>query len=178
MLACGGGMFTTISSHDTLSCCSFPEPGLTLYANISKFNHVTVRSAQLQGTFTSQPVDGNLSVSISQILSYAEQYNAERHKGEHARLVWRTTTPELSLTSPELEDAAVSESAFRALQQHTAWEVSDTRPITEAVKKQFPSQLKWDNLHYLPVVYEQMNDLLLNMICDDNNRWSFGWSRD
>ena len=118
------------------------------------------------------PVEGNLSVNIAKILSFAEQFNAERHKGDLARLVWRTNTPAILQKCPELQEFEVSKAAFRALQQHQNWEVSDTRPITSAVERQFPSHLKWDNVHYLPVVYEQMNDLLLNMMCDSNNHWS------
>ncbi len=50
-------------------------------------------------------------------------------------------------------------------------QVMDVHAITEAAKDQ-RLRLQWDVMHFLPVVYEQMNDLLLNMLCDEHNRWA------
>ncbi len=46
----------------------------------------------------------------------------------------------------------------------------DAHVITEAAKEQ-RLRLQWDVMHFLPVVYEQMCDLLLNMLCDEDGHW-------
>lgn len=46
----------------------------------------------------------------------------------------------------------------------------DAHAITEAAKDQ-RLRLSYDVMHFLPVVYEQLNDMLLNMLCDERNHW-------
>ena len=45
------------------------------------------------------------------------------------------------------------------------WRLYDVGAVSEAAKAQGLA-LNWDNVHYVPLMYEQMNDLLLNMLCD------------
>ena len=50
-------------------------------------------------------------------------------------------------------------------------QVLDAHAITESAKEQ-RLRLQWDVMHFLPIVYEQMNDLLLNMLCDERGKWT------
>ncbi len=49
-------------------------------------------------------------------------------------------------------------------------QVLDAHAITESAKDQ-RLRLQWDVMHFLPIVYEQMNDLLLNTLCDERGKW-------
>lgn len=49
------------------------------------------------------------------------------------------------------------------------WHVYDARAMTEAALRQHLS-LMWDEMHFIPVMYEEQNNLLLNMLCDEEGQ--------
>ena len=54
-----------------------------------------------------------------------------------------------------------------------AWTVMDVRAITDAARAQnLYLNIPGDPLHFLPVGYEMMNDLLLNTVCDADAHWA------
>ena len=46
------------------------------------------------------------------------------------------------------------------------WEVLDGRAMTRAGAELQQLRIHWDKLHVLPFVYEEMNNVLLNKLCD------------
>lgn len=50
------------------------------------------------------------------------------------------------------------------------WELLDVRAITAQAKAQ-SLNLIWDPVHFLPVVYEEFNTVLLNVLCNDRNEF-------
>ena len=54
-----------------------------------------------------------------------------------------------------------------------AWGVTDVRAVTDAARAQkLYLNIPGDPLHFLPVGYEMMNDLLLNAVCDADAHWA------
>jgi len=54
-----------------------------------------------------------------------------------------------------------------------AWSVTDARAVTDAARAQkLYLNIPGDPLHFLPVGYEMMNDLLLNTVCDTDAHWA------
>ena len=51
------------------------------------------------------------------------------------------------------------------------WQLYDVRAITAQGKAQHMN-LFADKIHFSPVVYEEFNTLLLNMLCDDRNEFA------
>ncbi len=81
-------------------------------------------------------------------------------------LFWKTTTSRHGdRISPN--DAPTEAEARQALVP--PWRLYDVGAITERAKAQ-NLNLHWDNVHYVPLVYEQLNDLLLNQLCDTDLR--------
>lgn len=81
------------------------------------------------------------------------------------RLLWKTTT---SYNGDDPHRDEVLERADRGAKLHAPphFGVYDVRALTRQLQRQH-LKLNWDELHYLCVVYEQMNDVLLNMLCDE-----------
>jgi hypothetical protein len=49
-------------------------------------------------------------------------------------------------------------------------QVLDLRAITRSAAEQRLC-IEWDPVHFLPFVYEQFNDWLLNLLCDEDAAW-------
>ena len=52
----------------------------------------------------------------------------------------------------------------RALAIHHSWGNYDVRGLTQAADDQ-QLRLNWDTFHALPALNDQMNDVLLNLLC-------------
>jgi hypothetical protein len=50
------------------------------------------------------------------------------------------------------------------------WEVLDAYELTAAAARQ-GLDLYEDFVHFVPLVYEQINDVLLNALCDADGHW-------
>lgn len=48
------------------------------------------------------------------------------------------------------------------------WQLFDARAITAQANKQHLN-LFWNQLHFIPIVYEELNTVLLNTLCDESN---------
>lgn len=83
-------------------------------------------------------------------------------------LLWKTTT----VAADDLEPlyAAINANTVEAAMKSKAWTLYDVRSITEAAAHQ-GLDFMTDNLHFIPLMYEQFNDLLLNMVCSLDNTW-------
>lgn len=46
------------------------------------------------------------------------------------------------------------------------WEVLDVRALTKTAIRQGLNFYSFDQVHFHPAMYEQFNDLLLNMMCN------------
>ena len=92
------------------------------------------------------------------------------------RLLWKdmTNTQHDFFPNPnaykDVTTAQFHELTLEAAATQPAWEVYDVRAVTMAALEQKLS-FYWDNAHFIPVVYEQFNDLLLNMLCDEHLQW-------
>ncbi|KAK9845627.1 hypothetical protein WJX84_001488 [Apatococcus fuscideae] len=84
------------------------------------------------------------------------------------KLLWKTTT----VAADDLEPlyAAINANTVEAAMKSKAWTLYDVRSITEAAAHQ-GLDFMTDNLHFIPLMYEQFNDLLLNMVCNLDNTW-------
>ena len=51
------------------------------------------------------------------------------------------------------------------LDQHPPWELLDVRSLTKAALRQGLNLYSFDEVHFHPAMYEQLNDLLMNMLC-------------
>lgn len=61
--------------------------------------------------------------------------------------------------------AQMSEMVVELTKQVKDWGIIDVRAMTEAALRQGLSFYSFDELHFHAVVYAEMNDLLLNMLC-------------
>ncbi len=95
-------------------------------------------------------------------------------KLSETELFWKTTT--VSADDREPLYAIVNGIAVDAAIESKAWTLYDVRSITEAASRQ-GLDFMTDNLHFIPLMYEQFNDLLLNLLCDQDNQW-FGAAED
>lgn len=86
-----------------------------------------------------------------------------------ATLFWQPTTPKLGFDEPMMAySQAVDELETvvrQTIGQAARWQVLDVRSIAKASLNPQRLSFFWDGLHYLPVMYEQFNDLLLHMLC-------------
>lgn len=62
----------------------------------------------------------------------------------------------------------LNEAGSKAFATDGNWDIMDARIITQAAKNQ-GLNLYWDQMHFLPFVYEELNDVLLNMLCSPEN---------
>lgn len=81
------------------------------------------------------------------------------------QLFWKSTTPLREWTSKDGEIEAMEEDAREIAKASQLWKVLDIRAIAGAALKQ-KLDIYVDKSHFIPVVYEQFNDLLLNHICE------------
>lgn len=87
------------------------------------------------------------------------------------KLVWKTTTssnrrwPGLDPAWADCQDK-ISDVAVRVGKEE-GWTIFDARSVTEASNKQNLG-FYWDMHHFLPLVYDQLNDVLLNMACTED----------
>ena len=51
------------------------------------------------------------------------------------------------------------------------WQLHDTRAITAQAKAQHLN-LFTDHIHFIPLMYEEFNTLLLNLLCDERNEFA------
>jgi hypothetical protein len=51
------------------------------------------------------------------------------------------------------------------------WQLFDVRAITAQAKSQHLN-LFADTIHFIPIVYEELNTLLLNTVCDQRNEFA------
>ena len=82
-----------------------------------------------------------------------------------ARVIWRGLTP----TRPGFNDTVRYHSELEAFPpSHPRWELLD---VFAMLKQNATLLAFWDDWHFLPFAYEEMNVFLLNMLCDDT--WTF-----
>jgi hypothetical protein len=67
-------------------------------------------------------------------------------------------------------ELGLREAALEALAARPEWEVLDAFELTAAAASQ-GLNLYEDHVHFVPLVYEQINDALLNALCDADGRW-------
>lgn len=80
------------------------------------------------------------------------------------RLFWKTVT---STTNAKYEPLLERLDAGAKAAAAPLFEVYDVRTLTEQLKRQ-SLRLLHDGTHFLCVAYEQINDLLLNTLCDSD----------
>ena len=88
-----------------------------------------------------------------------------------AVLFWQPTTPMRGHDERDMEYSQAVD-VLETVVSHTIgqaerWKVLDVRGIAKASVAQHLN-LYWDNMHFLPVMYEQFNDLLLHTLCDES----------
>lgn len=83
-------------------------------------------------------------------------------------LLWKTTT--VAVDDREPLYAIINDNTVEAAVASKGWSVYDVRSITEAAIRQ-GLDFMTDNLHFIPLMYEQFNDLLLNLVCNPDNSW-------
>ena len=85
-----------------------------------------------------------------------------------ATLFWQPTTPVRGYDAPAADYSQAVDDLEIVVRQITdqaeRWQVLDVRSIAKAALTQ-NLNLYWDDLHFLPVMYEQFNDLLLHTLC-------------
>ena len=58
-----------------------------------------------------------------------------------------------------------------ALESYTSWSLVDVGAMLQAAQdQQLP--LDWGPLQAIPLLFEQTNDLLLNIMCDESYQWA------
>jgi hypothetical protein len=84
------------------------------------------------------------------------------------KFIWRTTT---HARSPPFAPAHSSSNwnpvwhrMVNSMARYHRWEMYDGHAVTRAMMRAGLDG-NWDNLHFLPFVYDQLNDVLLNGIC-------------
>ena len=86
-----------------------------------------------------------------------------------AALFWQPTTPKRRYDMPAMEYSQAIDDLESTVRQTIGeadrWQVLDRRSIAKASLNQ-SLDLYWDPVHFLPVMYEQFNDLLLHTLCD------------
>lgn len=83
----------------------------------------------------------------------------------HPRMFWKTITSELG--DPRIDALLERVDQGAQLYGRPLFEVHDVRALSRQSLKQH-MLLFWDSKHYLCVMYEQMNDVLLNTLCDND----------
>lgn len=58
------------------------------------------------------------------------------------------------------------------------WGIVDVRTLTTAAIKQGLTFYSFDEIHFYATMYEQFNELLLNVLCDVNNTFAEGQADD
>ena len=88
-----------------------------------------------------------------------------------AVLFWQPTTPVRGYDAPAADYSAAVDDLEIVVKDITSqaerWRVLDVRSIAKAALMQ-NLNFYWDSLHFLPVMYEQFNDLLLHTLCDED----------
>ncbi len=140
----------------------------------------------LQGDFVaagpnSQDIGVDPVPVVRRIVEAGARSVAASKRRPRSRLMWKTTTSvgmggsyESAVAVQYFEPqvmSAINAWAIDATAGQDDWGVLDTYAVTESAKMQ-NLHLSFDGLHFLPVVYEQMNDLLLNMICKADGSWA------
>ena len=59
-------------------------------------------------------------------------------------------------------------------QQVKPWGILDVRALTISALKQGLVFYSFDEVHFYAIMYEQSNDLLLNILCDENSTFVAG----
>ena len=118
---------------------------------------------------------------VRRIIEAGVRSVAASRRRPRSRLLWKTTTSvgmggpyESAIAVQYFEPqvmSAINAWAIDAAANQADWGVVDAFAITESAKLQ-NLHLSFDGLHFLPVVYEQMNDLLLNMVCAADGSWA------
>ncbi|KAL3156426.1 hypothetical protein ABBQ38_000735 [Trebouxia sp. C0009 RCD-2024] len=99
------------------------------------------------------------------IAKIGTQFHQKRNP--HTRLIWKTITVSAqNEAEPDMEN--LNEAGSKAFATDGNWDIMDARIITQAAKNQ-GLNLYWDQMHFLPFVYEELNDVLLNMLCSPEN---------
>lgn len=140
----------------------------------------------LQGDFAaagpnSQGVGVDPVPVVRRVVEAGGRSVAASKRRPRSRLLWKTTTSvgmggpyesgfAVQYFEPQVM-SAINAWAIDAAAGQRDWGVLDTFAVTESAKMQ-NLHLSFDGLHFLPVVYEQMNDLLLNMVCDSDSSWA------
>ena len=100
---------------------------------------------------------GSIGSDHQAILSQILEDGLATQSKQNATMLWKTTTPQQGGLFPfHHEEIAIAE-------EHN-YDIYDVGRVVFASKQQ-GLNFYWDNLHYLPVVYEQFNDILLNSMC-------------
>ena len=85
-----------------------------------------------------------------------------------AVLFWQPTTPVRGYDEPAADYSQAVDDLEVVVRQITSqaehWQVLDVRSIAKAALTQ-KLNLYWDSLHFVPVMYEHFNDLLLHKVC-------------
>ncbi|KAK9818812.1 hypothetical protein WJX74_004498 [Apatococcus lobatus] len=86
----------------------------------------------------------------------------------NTELLWKTTSVAVDDREPLF--AIINANTVTAAEKSKHWTVYNVRSISEAAIRQ-GLDFMTDNLHFIPLIYEQFNDLLLNMMCNTDNTW-------
>ena len=65
----------------------------------------------------------------------------------------------------------MSDSTVELSKEVPPWGVLDVRALTESAIRQGLNFYSFDQVHFHAIVYEQFNDLLLNMLCSGRGRF-------
>jgi hypothetical protein len=99
---------------------------------------------------------------------FAAARDARRSGNKRTRFVWRTTTHARKPTVVGPDSFSnwnpLWHRMLTGLARFHKWEVYDGHAVSRAMLRAGLDG-HWDNLHFLPFVYDQLNDVLLNGVC-------------
>ena len=98
--------------------------------------------------------------------SYFRSISRALPSGLPLRAIWRLGTPRQD--GGEMA-AGANEAQLRAFGDASRWQVLDGFSL---VNQSGARRAHWDLWHFRPYVYEQLNAVLLNMLCDEQWRWA------
>ena len=102
-------------------------------------------------------------------LDLISQQGNQLHRSSQGRvkLIWKTTT-NWNRGGRDVQDRAKLEQAVFG-HQESFWDIFDAFEVSMSFQ-QSGLDLYWDDLHFLPIGYEILNDVLLNQLCPVSKR--------
>lgn len=82
------------------------------------------------------------------------------------RLLWKTTSASMKNNNEESDWGQLSNMVAELTKEVYPWGLLDVRGMTTNAMRQGLDFYSFDQVHFHPVMYEQFNDLLLNMLCN------------